>query len=247
MAAYKNMLQRHIYAHGGDRILLSKNPSHTAKLASLMETFPDARFVSLARNPFESMPSMLNYMSAGWKVFCDPLEPYPHKQEFFEVMNFYYLYPVEFFQQYPDACNFIKYDEMVAHPDEIIEDLYDWLDLKISKPFAAIIDRETEKAHNFKSKHSYSIEEMGLTEQQIVENFADVFAFYEFETHEHELPERTGLWQIKGWRQDWKIRRILRRSHRLQRRLDRRTRRRKTRQNQPGFPVSRFRSKTKPH
>lgn len=229
MAFYKNMVQRHLYAHGGECILLSKNPSHTAKLASLMETFPDARFIDLARNPFESMPSMLNYMSAGWKVFCDPLEPYPHKDEFFEVMNFYYLYPVEFFQQYPDACNFIKYDELVSSPDEIIEDLYDWLDLEITDSFSEVIDQETEKARQFKSRHNYSIEEMGLSEAQIFENFTDVFAYYEFEPHEQELPDRTLLWQLRGWRQDWKTRRILRRSRRLQRRVDRRTRRRQRR------------------
>ncbi len=108
MAFYKSMIQRHIYAHGGNKILLSKNPSHSAKLAALSATFPDAHFINLVRTPFEAMPSMLDYMSTGWKLFCDPLEPYPFKENFFEVMRFYYTYPAEYFKDKEDCCSFIK-------------------------------------------------------------------------------------------------------------------------------------------
>ena len=77
---YKKMVQRHLFAHGGNRILLSKNPSFTGKIATLQEVFPDARFVTLVRNPFDCMPSMMSYMASGWKLFGNPLEPYPYKE-----------------------------------------------------------------------------------------------------------------------------------------------------------------------
>ena len=142
MKFYKNMIQRHLYAHGGNKILLSKNPSHSAKLAALTETFPDARFINLVRTPYEAMPSMLDYMSTGWTLFCDPLEPYPYKENFFEVMRFYYTYPVEYFKDKENRCNFIKYEDLVHQPVEIIEDVYDWLGLSYSAKFKAIVEAD---------------------------------------------------------------------------------------------------------
>ncbi len=231
MGFYRRMVQKHLFAHGGDKIFLSKNPSFTAKIETLQEIFPDAKFVTLVRNPFDCMPSMMNYMASGWKLFGSPLEPYPYKEEFFEVMRHLYLYPAEYFQGQPDACMFIKYDELVRHPDEVIMDMYDWLDLPMSYRFSEILRRETRHQQNFRSKHEYDLAEMGLSEELIFREYEEVFQYYEFETHEFELPERKA-WQGRGWQQNWKARRILRRERRLQRRLQRRIHRRE-RKGQP--------------
>ncbi|MCD4753990.1 MAG: sulfotransferase [Anaerolineaceae bacterium] len=234
MGFYKRIIQRHLFAHGGNKIYLSKNPSFSAKLASLQELFPDARFIDLVRNPFECMPSMMNYMTSGWKVFGDPLEPYPYKEEFFEVMRFYYLYPIEYFKKQDNVCSFITYEELIDQSDEIIYDLYEWLGLEISPHYAEIVEEETRRSKNYKSKHKYSLEEMGITEDQIFKNFESVFEFYEFETREHELPEPS-LWRERGWQKNWKNRKLMRRERRLARRLNRRLRRRdSTRSDNPG-------------
>jgi hypothetical protein len=221
MGFYKRMVQKHLYAHGGNKILLSKNPSFTAKIESLQEFFPDARFITLVRNPFDCMPSMMNYMASGWKLFGSPLEPYPYKEEFFDVMRHLYLYPAEYFQDKPDECMFIKYDELVSQPDEVVLDIYQWLNLPVSDKFGTILNLSTQKQKTYRSKHQYDLAEMGLSEEIIFEEYKEVFQYYEFETHEFELPERKA-WQIKGWKQNWKARRILRRERRLQRRLNRR-------------------------
>lgn len=213
MRFYKSLIQRHLYAHGGNKILLSKNPAHSAKLAALTETFPDARFINLVRNPFEALPSMLDYMSIGWNIFCDPLEPYPFKEEFFTVMKFYYIYPVEYFKDQQERCRFIKYEDLVQHPDEIVEDLYAWLGLEYSREFEAIVEQETQSARQYRSQHGYSIEAMGLTEERIFQEFAEVFSYYEFDNHQLELPDHVMFWQLKNWPQEWKRQRRQRRRH----------------------------------
>ena len=211
MGFYRNMNQRHLYAHGGNKILLSKNPSHSAKLAALNETFPDARFINLVRTPFEAMPSMLDYMAIGWSLFCDPLEPYPFKDEFFKVMKVYYLYPAEYFQDKPERCNFIKYEDLVQQPDEIVKDLYSWLKLDFVEKFQAVVARETKNARKYRSGHAYSIEKMGLSEEQIFREFAEVFSYYEFDSHQLEMPEEGAFWRFKNWPQQWKTQRMQRR------------------------------------
>ena len=227
MNFYKNMLQRHLYAHGGNKILLSKNPSHSSKLAALMETFPDARFINLVRTPLEAMPSMLDYMSTGWSIFCDPLEPYPFKDEFFEVMKFYYLYPAAFFKDKQNQCKSIKYEHLLQRPDGIVEDLYAWLKLDFSDKFRETVIRETKTAHHYQSCHEYSIEKMGLTEERIVKEFEEVFSYYEFDNLQIDLPDHVMFWKLYEWPQEWKLQRKQRQHNRKIRGLEKKEFRRR--------------------
>lgn len=192
MDFYKSMVQRHIYAHGGKRIFLSKNPAFTPKIGALSEAFPDSRFIIPVRNPLEAMPSMFEYMSSGWQIFCDPLEPYPNKEDFFEVMRYYYLYPVKFFKDKENQCKFIKYEDLTDRPDKIVENLYDWLGLNYTREFKQVVTQETHSARNYQSQHEYSIEKMGLSKEEILQEFEEVFQHYEFTDHLFELPEKRG-------------------------------------------------------
>ena len=210
MNFYKRMIQKHLYAHGGDKILLSKNPSHSAKLAALTETFPQARFVNLIRTPFEAMPSMLDYMSTGWNFFCDPLEPFPFKDEVIDVMKYYYLYPATFFEEQKERCNFIKYEDFVQQPDEFVEDLYAWLELDYSEAFGETVTRETNAARRYRSQHKYSIEKMGLSEERIAREFAEVFYYYEFDNHRLEFQDPASYWKFKRRPKAWKAQLIKR-------------------------------------
>ncbi len=218
MKFYESMLKRHVYAHGGKKQFLSKNPSHTGKIAAIQRFFPDARFIHLARTPFEAMPSMMNYMAAGWNLFCDPVDQYPYNQEFFDVMNFYYLYPIEHFKNHPDECLFLKYDDILKDPESTIQLIYAWLGLHLSDRFSETVQIETTKARQFVSHHTYTMDEMGLTEDQIFKEFDEVFSYYEFESHQHELPDRVMLWQLKDWRKNWKHRRMEKKAKRVEKR-----------------------------
>ena len=210
MKLYKNMLQRHIYAHGGKLRLLSKNPDQSAKIDSLQQAFPDARFINLARNPLETVPSMMDYMAAGWQVFCDPLEAHPHKDEFFNVMGFYYKYPMEYFKDKPDACYFIRYDHLIDDPERVVSEVYDFLDLDMSENFASVLKQEAEKSRQFQSEHSYTLEEMQLNPEQITESFSGVFEFYEFSAEQNMVSEKGVLLNVREWQLARKQRRRLR-------------------------------------
>jgi len=214
MRYYRNMLQRHLYAHGGKLTLLSKNPALTPKIDSLMKFFPDAQFINLARNPLETLPSMMNYMATGWKFSCDPLEAYPHKKEFFEILNYYYVYPVEYFENKPGLCAFIRYEDLVKDPQKTIEEVYSFFGFSISPQYRHIVADECEKAKKYQSNHVYSINKMGITAEQILNSFNEVFAMYEFGTARNELSEEGFLWQIKDWGNKRKQRRLARRNKR---------------------------------
>ncbi len=199
MKFYRSMLQRHLYAHGGKLTLLSKNPAQTPKVDSLLRTFPDARFIDLARNPLECIPSMMSLMAMGWHLLCDPLEQYPHQQEFLDVMGFFYRYPLEYFEDKPGLCFFIRYENMVQDPRKTIESVYEFLGMAITPEFDIVVNRETEKASHYQSQHHYSLEEMNLSEKHLLETYSDIFSFYEFSETRIELPDEGHLSRIKEW------------------------------------------------
>ncbi|MEX0607543.1 MAG: sulfotransferase, partial [Halofilum sp. (in: g-proteobacteria)] len=51
MAFYRSCLQRHLYVHGDDRRLLTKNAAFAQAAASLLRAFPDARVICCLRDP----------------------------------------------------------------------------------------------------------------------------------------------------------------------------------------------------
>ena len=214
MHFYHNLLQRHLYAHGGDRILLSKNPSHSSKIAALMRTFPGAHFIKLVRNPFEAVPSMLDTMATGLDIFCDPKNKYAFNNELIALMKYYYFYPVQVFKDQPTRCRFFRYDDLVTQPDAVIRGLYGWLGLAMSPAFQAAVDAVAHAEKSYQSRHEYPLAAMGLTEERIFREFEEVFSFYEFQERDFELPERQWRWQRRKWVQNWKKQRARRRRSR---------------------------------
>lgn len=71
---YRNCIKRHLYARYGDTnssvVFLSKNPPFTMRLQCLYDAFPDARVVCLIRDPVQSVPSMVSYISmvSHWAI-----------------------------------------------------------------------------------------------------------------------------------------------------------------------------------
>ena len=55
----------------GDRPLLIKSPSNTSRISTLLELFPDARFVYIQRNPYDTLRSYIHLLRLmnNWHAF----------------------------------------------------------------------------------------------------------------------------------------------------------------------------------
>ena len=58
-AAFLQFIRQVTLANGGRRLIL-KSPSHTWRIPTLLNLFPNARFVHIVRNPYVVYPSTLN-------------------------------------------------------------------------------------------------------------------------------------------------------------------------------------------
>ena len=183
MRFYRDCLRRHLFARHSDKKFLSKNPTFSPKIDSLYEFFPDAKIIYLVRNPLDTVPSIISWMSYQWKQFSDPAENYLFKDYMIELAREWYEYPLERFSKAPvDSYAIIRYEDLAQNPKQVITEIYQKFGFALSPEFDAILDDAAQKATSFKSQHKYSLRKMGLSRGEILKKFAFVFKRFGFDT-----------------------------------------------------------------
>lgn len=183
MEFYKSTLQRLAYAQGIKRTFLSKNVMSTGRLESLIDYFPDAKIIYLVRNPYESVPSFISMFSLAWKPHSGEIpETSKHHQSWGILGMDYYNYFHEKIKTVPENQQItLKYDDLVENPKATILSIYDKFNLEKNPTFLEKLEKATNTARTYKSEHSYSLEQFGMTKAQVQEKVGWVFDKYGFE------------------------------------------------------------------
>ena len=177
---YADCIRRQLYLNGPDRIHLCKAPHFAGRVASLIESFPDAGIVVTMRNPHETIPSLLklvkiSYRLRGWDEARMARSLGVLAQQSFHT----YAHPLEVLAKHPETKHaIVDYRELVAEPKRAVSEVYAALGLPISPGYAAILDEEQARARKHESGHSYSLAEFGLDKDAIEQELAELFARY---------------------------------------------------------------------
>jgi hypothetical protein len=187
MAFYKSMLQRHMYATG-KKYFVAKNPAFSPKIKTLLEVFPDARIIYLARNPLDMLPSTVSWINYARRVFTEPKEKYLYQDEIMDFTQHWYRYPIKYLDAHPSPRYLIlNYDDLIQRPEQVIRGFYEQFGYPDKPGLDRIVDEAVKETLSFNSDHVYSYAEMGFTREQIVELYADIFERFGFDRREHEL------------------------------------------------------------
>ena len=186
MAFYKSMLQRHMYATGKP-YYVAKAPAFSAKIETLIEFFPDARIIYLARNPLDMLPSSVSWINYSRAVFTGPHDGYLYLDEIVDFTQHWYRYPLRYLDAHPSPRHLIlKYDDLILRPEDVIRRFYEQFGYPEKPGLEKIVDEAVKETLSHRSDHTYSYEEMGFTRGQIVELFADIFERFGFDRRENE-------------------------------------------------------------
>jgi omega-hydroxy-beta-dihydromenaquinone-9 sulfotransferase len=189
MKFYKSMLQRHMYATG-KKYFVAKNPAFSPKIATLLEFFPDARIIYLARNPLDMLPSTVSWINYARRQFTEPEEKYLYLDEIVDLTQHWYRYPLQYLDAHPSPRHLIlNYDDLIQRPEQVIRSFYEQFGYPDKPGLDRIVDEAVKEALTFRSDHFYSYEEMGFTHGQILETYADIFERFGFEKRESEIPD----------------------------------------------------------
>jgi hypothetical protein len=186
MRFYRACVRRQLYLNGGNKIHLSKNPTFSGKVASLIEAFPDARFVVCMRSPYETIPSLLKMMTRNWKAGrCSP-ERIEESRRLLAEQSFHtYLHPFEVLAKHAETRWIaVDYRDLVAQPKRTVEAVYDALDMPVSALYAATLVAEEARSRAHRTEHVYSLGEFGLERGEIKARLGDLFERYRWDPPE---------------------------------------------------------------
>lgn len=184
MGFYKRCIQRHLYAHGDrDKHYLAKNPHFSPMVDALYEHLPGAKFIYLARNPLDMIPSYISLKENEWQLLGSPVEKYGSREYVLDMAEHWYTYPLERLAQAPeDSYIVLDFEDLVASARETVQEIYDRFGLELSPAFDEVLEQAAERARDHDSEHEYSLHEMGLTREQIVSRYQEVFERFGFDT-----------------------------------------------------------------
>lgn len=182
MAFYRACVQRQLSLNGTGKTHLSKNPMFSSKVQSLIETFPDARFVVMVRNPFETIPSIQKMMIRNYKASgTDAAQIAGALAIVGENSIAHYRFPFEVLDRHPQTrWTAVRYELLTTDPAAAMRQVYTDLDLPITPSAEAAMSRAESHARAYKPSHDYSLSEIGLTPQQIRDVLAPLFARFDW-------------------------------------------------------------------
>ena len=170
---YQEVLRRHMLLHPG-RQYVAKNPDFSAAVDTLLEFFPNAKFINLVRPPEGMIPSMVNLWASNFKAYGSPQEPYPMVDTLLEKARHWYSYPHSRLSDLPpNRYQIVDFTRFISNPKQVIEGIYQQFGYQMSEEYSEILVADTILARQY-SNHRYTPSEMGLDLEQIRKDFSPI-------------------------------------------------------------------------
>lgn len=180
MDFYEDCLRRQLYLDGTDKTYIMKNPTAAGRVETLIEKFPDARFVVPLRNPHETIPSLLKLMVTGWRALQWDPERQKRCLRFLADQAYHtYLHPFEVLERHPEIpYGVVDYREVTTDPAAAIEKAYKDIGLPITPEYREVLAALGKREREHTTSHSYSLDEFGLESGEIRRELATLFEQY---------------------------------------------------------------------
>lgn len=181
MSFYKSCLQRHLYVHGTDKILLSKNVSFSPMIQTLNQTFPDCKIIGTVRNPIFAVPSHISSMMEGAAIFDNDNQGNTFRNQMVDVQTYAYRQLAEVLPNiHEDRQITVKMEDLKSELYLTIEGIYERFGYRMDSEFEQQLRIHDLKQKSYQSKHHYDLKAYNLTEDDITYMFADVFERYNY-------------------------------------------------------------------
>ena len=180
MGFYRACVQRQLYTNTGARFHCSHSPAFSGRVESVVEAFPDARFVVVMRNPLETIPERLERAKRAWQAAdCDPERVRDALDGLRRQSYHTYRYPLEVLGRHVNVrwC-VVDYEALVASPKAAIEDAYAELGLSISPEFEKQLALEQDRPPAQRVENVDTAREFGPLQDEVREELQELFDAY---------------------------------------------------------------------
>jgi hypothetical protein len=186
METYHRSLQRLLHRAPG-RTYLAKNVHSAGRIGSLLERFPDARFIHIVRSPYEVIPSAVRLSRAtsylGVTAPHRPTMPLSHPcwHVYAELVIDGYQRLLGWERKVP-ASQWItlRFEALVGDPVGTARAIYQRFGIELPPAIAAMLEAEAARADRFRSGEgpAPTLEDVGLSRAQVHERLREVFEAY---------------------------------------------------------------------
>ena len=179
---HEKAVRRLIHSTGHSRFL-GKPFVFTMRTPSVLKQYPDAKLIYIVRDPVSVIPSGMSLLDQLSDAKFDTKNLSPEvRQRYFDRL---YEGELKFYQLFHDAYSsgqlpeenllVVHFDDMMQRFEEVMEQIVEFADLEMTDEIRAKITARGEKQRAYKSKHKYSPEQFGVTEEKIREDLAFVY------------------------------------------------------------------------
>jgi hypothetical protein len=180
---YRELVKRQLLLNGGEnKIHLSKNPLMSGWVDALIDTFPDARFVVMMRNPAECIPSCLKLVEVTWKSKGWQREDYAVSLSVLSDISFDHFHnPRRALARHPETLHTVMdYRQLTAAPREAVQGVYQALGLKLTTQFDAWLQEQAEREKQHHSRFEYSLGDYANLGERLERELSDFYNDYDW-------------------------------------------------------------------
>jgi hypothetical protein len=180
MRYYRSCLQRHLYAVGPDKTLLSKATQFSGSVVSILEEFPDARILTIVRDPAKSIASHVSVFYPVWRTISPEIQKDSAESKAYAGLAaawFRHLFKTRNLTS-PDRYYCIRYADLAKDPGATIGQVYAHFGFNPSPAYLDRLAQATKRQRDFKSSHNYTLEEFGLDQDWLRRELGEVLDFY---------------------------------------------------------------------
>lgn len=185
MRSYHRALQRLLHRAPG-RTYLAKNVHSAGRIASLLERYPDARFIHIVRSPYDVIPSAVRlFRTSNYLGVTEPYRPtmplgHPCWRVFAEQVIDVYQRLLRWERQVP-ASQWItvRFSALVGDPLATVREIYERFSIALPPDVEAALAVEAARAESFRSSDAApTLDDVGLTREGVYERLREVFEAY---------------------------------------------------------------------
>lgn len=180
MAFYRSCLQRRLFASGPGKTILTKATQSSGAVESLLEAFPDAKFITIIRHPYKSVASHVSVFWPVWQAHSPAMKKDgPESKAYARLAVRWFQHLFQFRRKVnPQQYYCIDYRDLTRDPKAALEKLYEHFGWTMSQALQEKLAAATQRQRDFKSKHEYGLEEFGLSKEWIQQELGEVLEHY---------------------------------------------------------------------
>ena len=186
---FQECLKRQIYYSKKEQIIAHIHFS-TCRIKTLLETFPDAKFIYLVRSPQETIPSHLTLEYNTFKnqnrlknIAKAKLQRYFERRYCYDIELYRYFYEVQKKAEIPQKnIMVLPYNLLCSDLEKTFTKIDSFTGIKPSDELQKALKKQAERQKQYQRKHKIiDLQQFGLTKEQITQDFDFVFVEYNFE------------------------------------------------------------------